>query len=1109
VGKQPEWAWIIQEQGFDCINMDTLIGRSLNRYKILSLLGQGGIGSVYKALDATLQREVAIKVMKPDLARRTDFRERFLQEARIAARLDHPNIVQVHDFGQSGDMLYIVMEYIPGKNLRKILQVLKAQNKWVILTEAVQIVQQVARALDTAHSQGILHLDIKPENLMLKPEPTAGLPYRVVVTDLGLARLQNGQLTDEHLSMGTPAYMSPEQAQGKPTDARSDVYSLGILLYELCVGRTPFSPNNMAEAVEAHAQQPVPLPRSIHPDLPEVLEKVILKALEKDPAKRYSHAGELANALEEILTTIREASQNIEDTISLTTQVGPASQASPSSQVVETQVDLNPAPPGLAETQVDIQDYIEILMPDQTTRVSQMKASGLTIGRDPSNDLILDLPKVSRQHARVQYDGTHYWISDLNSRNGTYLGNKRLTPGEPQIWTPEKKVKVGDAFLTLKQADGTRTLGEQAIPTVRGTTAGTMFQGMAQPGAKQERVALYADTLQISTAPGAAATASVILLNKGSASDNFRITVLGIPASWVTSPPPIVQLPAGGRQEIKIGITPAKIPESRPGRYPVTVKAASLDDPASISQVDIILTVGVYTQYSGDLQPRRVEPEGTFKVTVQNQGNARQAFTINPSDRRDELLFDPPQGRLSLAENEIAAAEFRATLRRRAVIGGSREIPFDTQINPSEGPGSTLNGVVVSSGLFPPVIIPIILILCLCLASAAAYGYYGLIRGPANQQTATANTAVAAATQTAISFADQGTLVASTAYAQTLTAAATLFITPAASSTPTPTTLLPSATATPTSLLPSSSTPTHTSVPPTQTPVIIVVTNTPLPPTITPTAPKPTPTPLGDSWIIAFSTNRDGNYEIYVMLPDGSKQTRITNNPASDTHTVISPDRTRILFVSNRDGNSQIYVMNLDGSGQARLSNNNFNDFNPAWAPDGTHITFSSNRTGKNEIYIMDANGNGQTQLTNDPGDDDNPRFSPDGSKIIYDAKSTDGKTESIKSMSPDGNGQTDLTNNGAVNYDPSFSPDGSRITFVSNKSGSFEVYQMNANGTGQSRLTNLGTTTFSPRYSRDGEWIVFVGQQNGVGQIFIINTNGSGLQNLTNNTVDNINPDW
>jgi serine/threonine protein kinase/Tol biopolymer transport system component len=1087
--------------------MDTLIGKSLNRYKILSLLGQGVVGSVYKALDTTLQREVAIKVMKPDLARRPDFRERFLQEARTAARLDHPNIIQVHDFGQSGDILYIVMEYIPGKNLRNILLDLKAHQKWVILTEAVLIVQQVARALETAHNQGRLHLDIKPENLMLKPEPSAGLPYRVVITDLGLPRLQDGQMQAEDFAMGTPLYMSPEQALGNPLDERSNVYSLGVLLYELCIGQAPFSPHSLAEAIEAHTKQPVPSPRALHPDLPEALESVILKALEKDPAQRFSRPAELVVALGAASPRVHPApliSENVEDTVSLTTQLG------------DTQVDLAPAASNLGDTQVDIQDYIEVHYPDQAVQIVQMKAGGLSIGRDPANDLVLDSPKVSRQHARIMVDGAHYKINDLNSTNGTFLASKRLTPGEPQSWAAGMTVKIGDTFLTLKEGPIPQPVSEKAtLPpeSVKRRASETIVDGAAHPGGKPERAALYAETLQLGTVPGAPTTASVILVNHGSGADTFRISVTGIPAGWVTSSPPLVQLPPGGRQEIKIGITPIKKPESRSGRYPISFRATSLEDPASTAQVDIILNVGVYTQFASDLQPKQVDPQETFTVTVQNQGNARQTFSINLSDRQNEILFDPPQARLSLVEGEAAAAEFRTALHRHRIIGAEKLIPFTAQVSSSDGSAHTLNGEAIDTGVFPPILIPILLILCLCLSSAAVVGYFSVVRGPAYQQTAAANTALAAATQTAISFADQGTQAASTSFAQFLTSVATISTTPRSTSTPsltpTPTQNLPSPTATATSLLPVSPTATLTPVPPTQTPVIIIVTNTPLPPTLTPTLPNPTPTPQGGSWVIAFSTNRDGNYEIYVMLPDGSKQTRITNNPASDIHPRISPDGARVIFVSNRDGNSQIYEMNLDGTAQMRLSNNNSNDFNPAWSPDGKHIAFSSNRTGPIEIFAMNANGTGQTQLTNDPGDDDNPSYSSDGSKIIYDAKSANGKTRSIKTMNTDGTGQTDLTNNGALNYEPSFSPDGSRITYISNKSGSFEVYQMNANGTGQSRLTNLGTTTFMPRYSRDGNWIIFEGLQNGVGQIFMINTSGNGLQNLTNNTVDNISSDW
>lgn len=173
--------------------MDNLIGQTLNRYQLTSLLGEGGMGAVYKAHDVTLQRDVAVKIMHPQFARLSDFRERFLQEARTAARLNHAGIVQVYDFGQEKDLLFIVMEFIPGANLGQMLHSLRAQNQWIRLDKSIELMRQVALAMDYIHHQGVLHRDMKPGNIMLKPDPSESLPYLPVITDLGLAKLLEGQ----------------------------------------------------------------------------------------------------------------------------------------------------------------------------------------------------------------------------------------------------------------------------------------------------------------------------------------------------------------------------------------------------------------------------------------------------------------------------------------------------------------------------------------------------------------------------------------------------------------------------------------------------------------------------------------------------------------------------------------------------------------------------------------------------------------------------------------------------------------------------------------------------------------------------------------------------
>ena len=189
--------------------MDELVGTLLDRYEILELLGEGGMGAVYKARDVTLQRDVAIKVLHRHIARQADFEARFLQEARSAAKLDHSGIVQVYDFDQAQNRLYIVMKLIAGANLRQMLEELKETGKWIPLDEGVQLVRQVSLALDYAHRRGVLHRDIKPDNIMIEPEASDGLPYHPVITDLGLAQLAEGGIeTRQGSSMGTPVRLA-------------------------------------------------------------------------------------------------------------------------------------------------------------------------------------------------------------------------------------------------------------------------------------------------------------------------------------------------------------------------------------------------------------------------------------------------------------------------------------------------------------------------------------------------------------------------------------------------------------------------------------------------------------------------------------------------------------------------------------------------------------------------------------------------------------------------------------------------------------------------------------------------------------------------------------
>ncbi|MFQ6008402.1 MAG: serine/threonine protein kinase, partial [Candidatus Zixiibacteriota bacterium] len=261
--------------------------RNLGRYQVTGVLGKGAMGMVYKGVDPAINRPVALKTIRLDFVtdpqEENELKERLHREAQAAGKLSHPNIVTIYDVGSEGQLQYIAMEFLEGQTLENMIKKKVKFNYRII----AQIIIQICNALDYGHSQGIVHRDIKPANVMILKD------YRVKVMDYGIARVDSSSMTKTGIAMGTPNYISPEQLQGKKVDHRADLFSLGVVMYEMLLGRRPFRGENLTSLIYAIINNEPDKPSEVNPQIPLLFDHIIARALKKDPNERYQHAREI------------------------------------------------------------------------------------------------------------------------------------------------------------------------------------------------------------------------------------------------------------------------------------------------------------------------------------------------------------------------------------------------------------------------------------------------------------------------------------------------------------------------------------------------------------------------------------------------------------------------------------------------------------------------------------------------------------------------------------------------------------------------------------------------------------------------------------------------
>jgi eukaryotic-like serine/threonine-protein kinase len=725
--------------------MTDLVGTTIeNTYRIERLLGEGGMGAVYQAREISLDRPVAIKVMHPHIARQPGFAERFLQEARAIAKLDHPNIVRVLSFSRSAELLYIAMRFVEGQNLRDWLHLGRQRNVQLAIPETLAIGEVLAGALDYAHRRGVYHRDIKPGNIILEPldpgQVTAqGLPYAPVITDFGLAKLaESGVQSITGQSVGTPAYMAPEQCLGQDVDGRTDIYALGIVLYEMLTGQQPYAVSGLMEALRAHTEEPPPPPRTLRPSITGDMEAVVLKALAKDPAQRYQSGAAFATALRSLRTSrepapppdatlaaapeaeeptpVPEGTLGAGDDLSIATMIG-TQRPEPTPAK-----DAWPTPP----SEIPVHGRILALGPGGTTVALALKPGAqLIIGRDADADMTLPDRGASRRHAQVVLRQDYVELTDLGSTNGTYLGERRLLPGIPERWEPHEQVRIGEHWIRLEMPHAAAGPPQPTPPPPEAIATPTPVQGARS--VSTETTYLAVDPAELVARAGRTTEVVIRVMNRQPTLEQFAIQIEGLPAAWIAGLGAPVDLPPGDMKALTLRITPP--PDASPTARPLRVVAVPRMNASARAEVDARARIEPARAVEIAVQAPR-GGRGRGQIHLVNHASEAQSVTLSAQAPQNALQVTLGTSQVQLGSHqEVTVPVDVEPLAGRPLLGAKRQIPFAVRATTAEGDVSQVKSVAVQRPLLP-LGVALLVAFAAVAAVAAMVVWYLNQRGP-------------------------------------------------------------------------------------------------------------------------------------------------------------------------------------------------------------------------------------------------------------------------------------------------------------------------------------------------------------------------------------------
>jgi serine/threonine protein kinase len=588
--------------GMNNVISEKLIGKNIGPYNLEDALRPGKTGQTFRAVADKTLITVALKILHPQGGPSNEFQNQFFAELETLVSLEHNHIARVLNYGEDQNFHYQVTEWVNDGSLSTWLQRQTRDGARPDLRMALDFMRQASDGLAFAHRKGVVHGEIEPENILL--QATAGGSYRVKLSDFAIARLvanASAQASNDDAGpVNSPKYISPEQCMGKEGDERSDVYSLGVVMYHVFSGLVPFEVRNLGEAANKHVyDQPTPL-RDIRPELRPDLEAIVMRCLRKMPVERPS--------AEEIRDTLQAILDDLFPSLSATRAFdrGERPRVTP----------IIPAPTGRSDapriTVVDAQG--------QVLQVLELSGQPLTIGREVSNTLTLAGDTVSRHHARVEFDGREVLVTDLSSSNGSMLigsalENGRLPKLEPTVWSWLGVLQIGTYWLKLEQPSGAA-------------------------GANRIAVALERDVLSL--VPGQAMTLKVTLANLGALVDHLDLTVDGVPPHWVVPQDAPIQLNPNTQASALMTILVPRVSESRAGKYRVIVRAKSteLDEDAG-GAANAVWTVQGFGQSTLAVRPNNLNSKrkAIFNTVIKNEGNIPVRYVISAEDQTTKLQF--------------------------------------------------------------------------------------------------------------------------------------------------------------------------------------------------------------------------------------------------------------------------------------------------------------------------------------------------------------------------------------------------------------------------------------------------------------------------------------